>query len=557
MEPLALPSGERPIDHPPDVLALFPRQYGISPPYLLPPEFSSNTFSANTVNGFPMRLSPFFWKKTHQPDSTDSEKLDVSNLDVDLPPPEAQTPVLPWFKNPDSWRWGRYLALGLVANAGIWGMTVTYLKHTPFIFSSNWSLVLPTGSQGISLNLPEIGQTTTSSGSPFGQTSFDPRASYKYIVTSHPVLEEAAKLVGLSVKEFGTPRIKLLNNTTIMEFSVTGKSPKEAQRKAKALYEAMVNQLNALRTGESDSRSAVTKTSLRSAQDKLEKAQKRLSNYKADSGLSSPDQVRNLSANIETLRRQRAELAAQRDQSHARLTTLTSTMGLSPEQATDALLLQVDHPFQQLLKSYTEATTTLTTYTSKWGPNHPSVIREQAHQQAAAQAVIDRGSQLLGKPVNPSQLSRLSLDAGGSSSNRATLLQQMISLNSDLYGLTSEVTSLDEQISGLEAQLQDLAQKESTYDNLNRDVQISEAIFASTLAKTDLSKSDIFSSYPLVQLIEEPSLPEKPTAPKVKLAYAGAGMGSVFVSTGLTVLWWRKRLLEKYRRLHEQKEKSV
>ncbi|MEB3336343.1 MAG: hypothetical protein VKJ46_02705, partial [Leptolyngbyaceae bacterium] len=66
--------------------------------------------------------------------------------------------------------------------------------------------------------------------------------------------------------------------------------------------------------------------------------------------------------------------------------------------------------------------------------------------------------------------------------------------------------------------------------------------FASTLAKSDLGKGETFSSYPLLQLLEEPSLPETPTAPKPTIVLIGALFGSIFSTTGLTLLWWRQRI---------------
>jgi len=89
------------------------------------------------------------------------------------------------------WRYARYFAIGLVTNVALWGMTFTYLKTTKPVYTSNWAIILPGAGSGVSVNLPEIGQASSSSSSPFGGSSMDPRANYQFLVTNESVLKEA------------------------------------------------------------------------------------------------------------------------------------------------------------------------------------------------------------------------------------------------------------------------------------------------------------------------------------------------------------------------------
>ncbi|MEB3338583.1 MAG: hypothetical protein VKJ46_14035, partial [Leptolyngbyaceae bacterium] len=378
-------------------------------------------------------------------------------------------------------RWGRYLVLGILANVGIWGMTIVYLKKTPPTYTSELSFILPGGTSGASINLPEIGQASSSSGSAFNSSSSDPRENYKYVATSDPVLKAAAKAVGLTTQVFGKPRIKLVNNSHIMEVQINGKSPEQAQQKGFALYQALVKRLDWLRAGETKGRDQVTQASLRAAQTKLSEAQRRFSDYKSQSGLSSPDQIKNLLVNIEQLRKQKVEIFAQQKQTSSRLQGLSTDLGLSPQEAADAFVLHADPAFQQNLKSYSEASATLAVFQSKWGVSHPMVIRETARQEAASQALLKRGSLLLRRSLDQKTLIRLNLDSSGSSGARSNLLQGLVSLKSDQAGLTTQVQALSQAIAQLEKRLKDLTKKESMFDRLNRDVQIAEAVFASTL----------------------------------------------------------------------------
>ena len=439
-------------------------------------------------------------------------------------------------------RWLRYGVLGVLGNVLIWGSTIQYLKVTKPTYTSEFALILTGASFGVNVNLPEIGQASSSSASGLSSSTFDARANYEYIFTSEPVLKAAAAIAKMPDESF-KPRIKLLDNTTMMLFEVTGKSPEDARLKSLALYQAMVNRINALRAGEISQRGQPTQKILLSAQKKLEESQKRLSEYKVRSGLSFPDQVGNLSSNIEQLRRQRAEATAQEQLTSKRMQQLIQDLGLTPQEAADAFLLHADQIFQKNLKDYSEATTTLEVLMTKYGDNHPQVIKETKRREAAWIALLERSKFLTGKQLTADILTRLTLAVNGS--GRDTLFQSLIVYQSDQKGLIGQIKALDSEIARLEKRLDSLSQRQSTLENLKRDQQIAEAVFASTLTKLDLGQGDVFAAYPLVQLAMEPSLPESPTTPKKGLIFAGAAAGSVFSTLGLLILWIRKPWIDK------------
>ncbi len=440
-------------------------------------------------------------------------------------------------------RWTRYLILSGMAHAFIWSTSLTYLKVTKPTFTSQWALILPGASFGVNFNLPDIGQASASNGSGMGSSTYDPRANYEYIFTSDSVLAAAAAIAKLPPDEFGKPRIKLLDNTTLMEFAVTGGSPEMAQKKSWALYEAVMQQLNVLRAAEIKERQDPNEQVLLTAQKKLEQAQLKVSRYKVQSGLSAPEQVTELSNNIEQLRRQQAETLAKVQEATSRLQKLEADVGLTSQQAADAFLLQSDKLFQQNLKDYSDASTTLEVLMTKFGPNHPTVIKETKRQQVAQKALYGRGKFLLNRALDPEILRQITLTENGA--GRDTLFQTLVMVQAEQRGLGAEAKTLGTQVAQMEGQLKVLAERQSVLDKLNRDVQIAEALFASTIAKLDLGRGDVYSAYPLVQMAVEPDLPNSPTAPKKGIILAGSVMGSVFTTLGLTLLWIRKPWLKK------------
>ncbi|WP_204368507.1 hypothetical protein [Neosynechococcus sphagnicola] len=159
--------------------------------------------------------------------------------------------------------------------------------------------------------------------------------------------------------------------------------------------------------------------------------------------------------------------------------------------------------------------------------------------------LLKRGRLLLGRTINQFALERLSLDnSNGSGIKRGELFQQLVQLNSEHQGLVGQLAVLTQQIDQLETRLNLFSQKQSILDRRFRELQIAEAIFTSTLAKVDLGNSDPYGSFPLLELVEDPSLPEEPTAPKPKLVVIGSICGSILITLGLTLIWWRTPILK-------------
>ena len=440
-------------------------------------------------------------------------------------------------------RWQLYLLLGIATNVVMWGSALLYLKVTPPTYTSHSAVNLPGQGSNANVNLPGIGQASYENLSPYAIASTqDPRENYKFIAESEPVLKAAADQLNMSLGEFGKPQTKVLVNTSVMTVEFNGASPKEAQTKSFAFYKALQTRLVQLRTQESIQRDVGFQIGLNSAQKKLETAQKRLSDYKARSGLNSEDQIKDLTTNIEQLRRQRAEILAQEQQATTRLKQLSTNLKLSAGQATEAFVLQKDQIFQQNLKNYSDASAAVVVLESKFLSNHPTVVAEEAKRDSAESALLARSQSLLGRELNLATLKQLNLSSGNNSNTaQETLLQQLVTVKADQQGFTSQAQAIDQQITQLEKRLKNLAQQESKLDALKRDMQVAEAVFSSTLTRLDLGKSNVFGSYPLIQIVADPSLPHSPTEPKKSYIYLGAAVGSLLSTTGVVLLWLRDR----------------
>ncbi|BAY25000.1 hypothetical protein NIES2100_47990 [Calothrix sp. NIES-2100] len=437
--------------------------------------------------------------------------------------------------------WQSFLLLGVTTNLVFWLSAFLYLKFTPPTYTSKSAINLPGATSNANVNLPGIGQASYENSSPYASSSNqDPRENYKFIAESESVLEAASAQLNMSPEEFGEPRIKVLDNTTIMQVEFKGTTPEAAQNKSYAFYAALEAKLNELRIQEAVKKDVGFQNSLNASQKKLQAAQQRLSNYKASSGLNSDEQIKELTINIEQLRRQKADILSQQQQANTRLQQLSTNLKSSASQATDAFALQTDQIFQQNLKNYSDSSAALVVLESKFFPTHPTVIAEKAKLEAAQQALLARSQSILGRPVSLASLKALNLSSNNYGTDpRQSLFQELVKVQADQKGFASQAQTIDQQITQLEARLKTLAQKESNLDALKRDMQVAEAVFSSTLTRLDIGKSNAFGSYPFIQILSEPSLPTSPSEPKKAFVYLGASVASLLTTTGFVLLWLR------------------
>jgi uncharacterized protein involved in exopolysaccharide biosynthesis len=128
---------------------------------------------------------------------------------------------------------------------------------------------------------------------------------------------------------------------------------------------------------------------------------------------------------------------------------------------------------------------------------------------------------------------------------RDALFQKLLSLDAEAQGLAGKAEALQGIVADMESEVGKGRAMASTLDELERDHQIAEAVFTSALARIDTGKSDLYVSYPLLQMLAEPTLPDKPSSPRTALVLAGMLAGTLFTVIGLALLWLRKPWLRK------------
>lgn len=437
-----------------------------------------------------------------------------------------------------------YLGLGLLANTLIWGLALAYLKLSPTTYQSEFGLNVLGTSANAEVTLPDGGRATQSQTG-FTPSTEDPRTDYVYLIQSPDIIKEAAAKVNLTVSEFGDPEVTIDEDSSIIALAVEGETPELAQDQATALYVTLEERVQQLRTAELARREADTKASLEVARKQVEDAQNALASYQATSGLSSDAQIDDLAVGIEQLRREYSQAIAQEKGLGSQVQQLAQDINESSAGAADSYRLQADPVFQSQFEEYGTVAAEFSDVSSQLGAQHPQVVAKRAELEALGNALENRGSSLLGRPVDQAaltQLAPISIDPRVEAS-RGDLFQQAVTGRASQSGLQSQTQELSNQIGGLEGRLRQLTQEQFTVDRLQRNLQVAEAIFASTVGKLNLNEGDIYSVYPPIQLAAEPTLPDedKYISPSPPVAIGGALAGSFLVTTGLLLLWTNRR----------------
>jgi uncharacterized protein involved in exopolysaccharide biosynthesis len=415
------------------------------------------------------------------------------------------------------------------------------LSWMPPTFSSEWSLILPGAGAGSAVNLESIGQASSTVSSPYTNSALDPRINYKAIAESPPVLAAAAKRVGMTERRFGRPRIKTVDQTALLHFRIGGPTPSAARDKARALYTALQEQLERLRDDEAARREAGMQRMLGGFGRKLQHTQQQILDYQSAAGLVSVDQFEELALAVEAMRRTRAELRAAQRGAARQVEHLAGALGVTAAQAADALLLRADPLFQRLLGDYAAPAAKLAELSLKLGPKHPELVQERDRRETARAALLERARQL----VDEADMGTLGLLMLEPNDHRGDLFRELIAMAAKQAGMRSQIVELSNQITEMERRLEASTDDAATLADLQRTHQVATAVFTTALARQDIGKADLFASYPLVQLLAEPTLPERPDSLYLRLALAGGALASLLVTVGLALLWIRKPYLRR------------
>ncbi|MEL6928589.1 MAG: response regulator [Cyanobacteria bacterium J06600_6] len=439
---------------------------------------------------------------------------------------------------------GSFLAWGCLLNGLVWLFAGSYLRLTPPTYTSQWGVKILEIDSGVEVVLPDGGKASPTAGGWTPPTDQDPRNDYVYVATSPELLAEVANSANQTVDEYQPPQIDVDEANGIIAFEIEGSTPEEARAKAREFHRTMTQHIEQLRQTELGRQEQETQVTLGEAKAKLLAAQEKLSQYRAKSGISTDEQITNLTDNLENLRRQKAESTAQQSGLAKRYSQLSRDVrSLGAANTGDAYKLAGDSVYQEYRTNYAQAQSALTDLSDRFTSSHPIIRNKKSELNSIGKAMSQRASFVLGRSVSLAtltQIDSLTLDPQNVLA-REGLQQDLLSNRAEWQRLKAQNEELSLQIDTLETRLRKMSQEQFQVDSLKRDLQVAETVFASSLAKLDFGRENISAIYPPLQLITQPNLPEKPSNPSPSSVFMAGLAGSFLVTTGLGLLWFDRQ----------------
>ena len=438
----------------------------------------------------------------------------------------------------DLGRFPRYLAFALVGGTLIWAPITGYLRTAPLSFKSGTSLILPGSGASASMNLNGIGQASSYANSAFSSNSVSPTETYKRLIGADRILEAAARSMGLSRAEFGKPRIDLVDQTSLIHLEMTGGTAEDAQARGDALLRAFFAELDALRSDEQATREDSGLAAIADYRNSVAGTRSDIAKLQQETGLVSADQYDAIVDATRLLDARVQDLAATLEEKTQSVAALQASLGIPADAAAATLKLFADAEYIALMDEVATHAADLAKARSQFGEGHPKVQSARAAHGAASDAALQRAANVTG--LEEAQLNALDLAPAGA---RAELLAELVRMDAESIGAAQEHATLSRRLATEKGRQQNLAAAAARLQDLQRDFSVAEAVFATAIARTQSTKSDVYASYPLVQVLENPSLPDRPSSPNRKLAIAAGGAATMMLLFGLLLGWMRSAVI--------------
>tara|TARA_R110001599_G_scaffold193040_1_gene388730 strand:+ start:14511 stop:15923 length:1413 start_codon:yes stop_codon:yes gene_type:complete len=444
-------------------------------------------------------------------------------------------------RQPIRMRHKRYLKTAAIWIIVIWVLTGLFLALAPDQYRSKFTLILPGSGAGGSLNVESIGQAQSSISSAFASATLSPTENYKRLLMTDKTLRQSAENSGDPEYGFPAPDVKLIDQTNLIQVEVVGPTGELANKRAIALKDTFLKQLDELRQDEAEMRESSDAKNLVVLEKKVRTTQKSLLDFQAETGLVSLDQFNARIANMDALRQQERDARIVLHQKSAESGRFSSILGKSVGGANTALRLRSDPVFQQLADRYAKLEVEAQEKEATLGDNHGDLVQANSERDQLKSALVKRGRSLTGLGANMIMKNVDIAVADG----RSNLMQGMIIANSQSAGALAGLAEIRRDISNQSVKSGNLVKQASELADLVRDHRVAEAVFSSALARVDTNKQDPFASYPLVQTLEQPSLPQSPSSPSILLALVGATGATIVILVGLALLWFRQPIIRK------------
>lgn len=437
---------------------------------------------------------------------------------------------------------GRMVRYVLILTLGallLGGASAAYFGLSPRQYTSGFALILPGAGPSARINLESLGSTDASSPSPFSSPSLSPTVQYKRLMDSHRIRGATARALGVEVSALPTFRIRLQDQTPMIFVQMNAGSPDDAFASAQTLLTVFQSELDALRHEERSARDDAFRAALAQYEADVTAARQAVIALQTETGLISREQYDDLVTETDALAQQRGTALDRAALLDAQSRALSRLIGLEPGVAAAILVLRGDPQFEALRADLGEAANEIASLREVLGANHPEMRNARDRHAGLLAEMASRGDALLGVArYQALNLADINLD-----DERANMLRQMVELAAEAAGERASAQALGGRIGVNRARIGELSPIAAELEARLRAHRVAETVFASAVARLSTAQSDLFTSYPMVQVLEAPARPEGPSSPSLKIAVGAAVAGYLVYVMGVLLLWLRLPLI--------------
>ncbi|WP_206188330.1 hypothetical protein [Parasedimentitalea denitrificans] len=396
------------------------------------------------------------------------------------------------------------------------------------------ALILPGSGASASINLESIGQASSFASSAFASPSVSPTQTYKRLITADRIRLAAAESLNLDLTELPVPTIDLVDQTGLIRVELTGPSPTDAQLRAEAILQAFQSELTLLRNDELKMREQSSVSAIDDYRTSVIATRVDIDRLQQETGFLSKDQFTAQVRENDALRVLTENAKVRLLEKTAYVKALEETLGLPAQTAARVLNLYSDNSYLTFSKDASDKAAVLAEMRSIYGSQHPRVVEALAQYTLAQKSLVSIAVALTG--LSKSEILNLEMSQ---KSDRTDLLADLVRNEAARQGASAEFETLHKRCLEERLKLEKIAPMAAQLEDLQRDFRVSEAVFTSAIARGQSSKVDVYASYPLVQVLEAPSLPVKPSSPRRMLTIAVGVAATLCVIFSLTLGWAR------------------
>lgn len=440
----------------------------------------------------------------------------------------------------------------IIWNVLVFGLTAGIATVSPRVWNAKTQLTVPGTNGKLDANLGILGSLRKGDSgiSTTGNSQLEMQQS---IITSDTLLEKILSIDLENTKFKTLPAYKSLFEVSVDEASpiltvnVKGPTPELAKLRANNLINLFQQRLKELRKQNRLLKRQFSAEELQEARNNLTSAQQALAQFKQSSALvDSEEQTKAIVTTIDSLTKTELEASSQAQYNQNRVDTLSTRLGMSPNQAIRSLSLGENQDYQFLKSKLSEIEADLTRQRAKYTDNH-ILVRELLLQQ---QALLNQ----IRNQVNQTAAgTSIDTTVNSQGEGRARLIEQLILAETEASAQQYRAQQIQNQITRLKANLNSIPAQQKRLIELQRNVDVAEGVYKGLVAQVQQTNIDVFDVYPNVEVLDSPRVDSNPISPKKSLMVLNALLAGIIGSIALMLFLERRNPLLTPQDLQEMK----